>query len=727
MSSKPAYPTRNLRCSALFLGILASSIGPSAMAQQTASLAVNVPVFLPAVTYSAAGSFSYSVAVGDFNGDGKPDLVVASCSPIGSCGGDIEGVVSIMLGNGDGTFGPPTKFGSGGVEGTSVAVADFNGDGKLDIVVTNRYYSADVGVLLGNGDGTFQAAVTYASGGDAPASVAIADVNGDGHPDLVVGNTSSCPGCTDAAWVGVLLGNGDGTFRPVTAYRTGGFANGGVVAVAAADVNGDGRVDIVVGNTCGDSACTTKGSIGVLLGNGDGSFRPAVTYGPIASGFSVLIADVNGDDKPDVLASDSGCTTTAVCTPSTVAVLLGNGDGSFQPPRDFGTGGYASPAIAVADVNGDGKPDLLVANGCAASGNGNCVNVPGTVAVLVGNGDGTFQSPTIYASGGTWISDNLVAADVNGDGKPDLLAVNLFGTDGFGSVAVLLNNTPIAPPLNPTTTALTGIQKYLSATYFATVANATGTALSGTVTFYDGNTVLGTGAIFGNQAVGFETFHHRQVGTIRTITATYSGDANNSPSTSPGLSEIVKAFTWIHLSTSLSPSFVGQQVTFHVSENAVGIYPTDNAITFSDNGKVLGVVPPSGGSWSFTTSFPEARQHSIRADFPGSPFYFPSYAVVTQRVEKYATTTIMRSGYNPSRGGQPVTFVVTVAGSGPSVPTGRVRFLDGTAWIGSGILNGGVATLTHKFARGTHPITALYRGDSAFAQSNSIVLNQVVQ
>lgn len=166
---------------------------------------------------------------------------------------------------------------------------------------------------------------------------------------------------------------------------------------------------------------------------------------------SVAIGDVNGDGKPDLMVA-SGCSrTTAGCPKGTISVLLGNGDGMFRPPVAYDSGGYGANAVAVADVSGDGKLDLVVANSCDSSTNGNCAFfTPGVVGVLLGNGDGTFEAPQTYGSGGYWISDFVAVADVNGDSRPDLLVVNLLGLQqDHGSVGVLLNNIPFdtRPPV----------------------------------------------------------------------------------------------------------------------------------------------------------------------------------------------------------------------------------------------------------------------------------------
>ena len=233
--------------------------------------------FAPAVPYGSGGYDAYSVVVADVNGDGKPDLLVANnCFSSSSC---VNGTVGVLLGNGDGTFQTAVTYGSGGYETLSLAVGDLNGDGKPDLVVANECASSTncvngtVGVLLGNGDGTFQTAVTYGSGGYDTLSLAVGDVNGDGKPDLVVANCGYCGTGNDS--VGVLLGNGDGTFQTAVPYDSGGSTSR---SVAVGDVNGDGKPDLVVANQCVISSNCMNGLVGVLLGNGDGTFQAAVTY-----------------------------------------------------------------------------------------------------------------------------------------------------------------------------------------------------------------------------------------------------------------------------------------------------------------------------------------------------------------------------------------------------------------------------------------------------------------
>jgi hypothetical protein len=217
-------------------------------------------------------------------------------------------------------------------------VADVNGNGHPDLVVANNK-SGTVSVLLGNGNGTFQSAVNFAVG-TTPLSVAVADVNGDGKPDLVVANYGSNT-------VSVLVGKGDGTFQAATNFAVG----TGPKSAAVADVNGDGRADLVVANY--GTSSSPGNTVSVLLGNADGAFQSAVNYTVGSAPREVAVADVNGDGRPDLLTANYGS--------NSVSVLLGNGNGTFKSADNYAVG-TAPVALAVADVNGDGIPDVVMAN-----------------------------------------------------------------------------------------------------------------------------------------------------------------------------------------------------------------------------------------------------------------------------------------------------------------------------------------------------------------------------
>jgi hypothetical protein len=342
-----------------------------------------------------------SVAVGDFNKDGLPDLAVA----------DGSGFVSVLLGNGDGTFQAATDFGVGLAPG-SVAVGDFNGDGILDLAVTHlQYPNGGVSVLLGRGDGTFLPAQNFAAGID-PVFVAVGDFNGDGKPDLAVANGGFFACCLDRRSVSVLLGNGDGTFQAARIV----FFDQGATSVAVGDFNGDGKLDLAVTI----SPPSGPGNVLVLLGNGDGTFQAAQRFAAGSTPASVHVADFNGDRIEDLVVVNGGS--------NSASVLLGNGDGTFRAAQSFAAGSYAG-SVAVGDFNGDGTVDLAVTNGGSNS-----------VSVLLGNGDGTFRAPKSFATGPNPAS--VAVSDFNGDGKLDLATVDPGSSplplDRVSNISVLL-------------------------------------------------------------------------------------------------------------------------------------------------------------------------------------------------------------------------------------------------------------------------------------------------
>ena len=248
----------------------------------------------------------------------------------------------------------------------NVVAADLNGDGKVDLVVASSYADA-LSVFLGNGDGSFGPELLLPSISIGSA-VAVADFNGDGKPDIVTVENSSTGGA-----VRLFLGNGDGTFTSTadTPFYTGSISN---TSLAVGDFNGDGKLDVVVVAEEGPSQAY------VLLGNGDGSFGPAASFGSVNQPFGVAVGDFNGDGKLDLVLADTGN--------SSVAVLFGNGDGTFQQQVEYPANGYAD-ALVVADFNSDGHPDIAVANPGSAGG----------LAVLLNNGNGTFAAPVSYGVG----------------------------------------------------------------------------------------------------------------------------------------------------------------------------------------------------------------------------------------------------------------------------------------------------------------------------------------
>ena len=354
--------------------------------------AVAANILQPAVNYSV-GTGPAAVAVADLNRDGIADLIVAD-NPAGN--------ITVRLGNGAGTFRTPAFYGVGN-QPVAIATGDFNADGQTDVAVANSQ-DGTVSILIGKGDGTFQTATSFAAGPD-PMSLAVADFNGDGIADIVVANFITGGGLNYTTNVGIFLGNGDGTFQSPINYAAGDSPN----SLAVGDFNSDGIPDIAVANL-------NNNNVTVFLGNGDGTMQLVGNYSVSASGsvgpVSIVVADLNGDGSPDLA--------TANLNGNNISVLLGNGNGTFGLPATYsaGTNPYS---IAAGDFNGDGKVDLAVANVSNA-----------TVSVFLGNGNGTFQTAVNYPASAS--PESVAVGDFNGDGRTDLAVANYSNS----TVSVLL-------------------------------------------------------------------------------------------------------------------------------------------------------------------------------------------------------------------------------------------------------------------------------------------------
>jgi len=338
-----------------------------------------------------------SLAVGDFNGDGIPDLAVS------------EFGVNILLGNGDGTFRagvlapgflPYIEF---------FAVGDFNGDGKLDLAVAycnDTFPTSQPGaveILLGNGDGTFNLAAGSPATGNTPTAIATGDFNGDGNLDLTIANGSSNT-------VTILLGNGNGTFTAAASPATGNSPS----SLAVGDFNGDGKPDLAVTNA-------TDNTVTILLGNGDGTFKAAASPVTGSRPSAIAAGDFNGNGKEDLAAANAAG--------NTITILLGNGDGTFTAVTGPAIAGPIFSPITVADFNGDGIVDLAVGG-----------NAP---ALFLGNGDGTF-TPSAPLSPFLYPIQSVVTADLDGDGIADVVDSTEGPDSDGGSVTVFLTETQSA-------------------------------------------------------------------------------------------------------------------------------------------------------------------------------------------------------------------------------------------------------------------------------------------
>jgi Bacterial Ig-like domain (group 3)/FG-GAP-like repeat/FG-GAP repeat len=571
----------------------------------------------------ATNPYPQSVAVADFNGDGKADLAI----PVYD---SANGVVSILLGKGDGTFTAAPAVPVTNMEAGSIVTGDFNGDGKQDFAVTlpDNY---ELLVMLGNGDGTFTEGQTITDT-DGPFFVTTGDFNGDGKADLAVANPAGRN-------VTVLLGNGDGTFTLVSTSVLGGAP----VSIAVGDFNGDGNADLAVANE-------ESNSVTVLLGKGDGTFTeaassPATGVVPL----SIATGDFNGDGKADLAVANSYIDTRDI---GSVTILLGVGDGTFTPAAATPTTGDMPYSISVGDFNGDGKADLVTPN---LGSN--------TATVLLGNGDGTFTTAASPTEGG----DPLFAAvgDFNGDGFADLATVN----NNVGTVTVLLSQftetatatvsgvsplgtgthamdasypgdvnysasvsgtiaftaqpatTTLSLSANPSNTAY-GNQVVLTATLNPSLVQ--GTNATGTVTFYNGGISLGTAAL--SSGVATLNVTSLPVGTD-SITASYAGDANFSGAASSSnqitITAPPPATTALSLSANPTNTTSGGQVVLTATlspSQAKGLNAT-GLVTFYNGSTSLGSTALSSGVATLSVTSLPVGVDSITASYAGDAHF----------------------------------------------------------------------------------------------------------
>jgi hypothetical protein len=412
MKARHARGVRLPHALALVVLLLASLVAGGASGATTA------PTFARA-DYPLFGN---NYVVGDFNGDGSLDLA------------GVGTAAKVRLNNGAGTFGAVVEYAIGG-QGQDNAAGDFNGDGRLDLVVTINNPQIGLSLLTGNGDGTFAAPVNFpnTSGFDSPA-VAAVDLNNDGKLDVVVAHEIACytAPCVASEVISVMIGNGDGTFQPSREIRVG----RGMAQIAVGDFNRDGFKDLALAGV--------QGQVYRLYGVGDGTFVQQPTLTAVVDTFfipvtDIDVADFNGDAIQDLV----------VAVPhngSRTAILIGNADGTFRTPLVLTDPNLSIPQQqAVADYNGDGSQDLALSLGDGSFG---------LMQIRNGNGDGTFQAPRQYllppptsSLGGIFI----VSAHLNGDTKPDIV-LNIGGA--FPSFAVLLNSTGAAPPPTPSAPTL---------------------------------------------------------------------------------------------------------------------------------------------------------------------------------------------------------------------------------------------------------------------------------
>lgn len=500
-----------------------------------------------------------NIASGDFNGDGIPDFVIGNTNKGNNSG------VTVFISNADGTLNPGVNYVSGSTNYSLqyVAVADFNGDGILDIAATDNFNGV-VQIFTGNGDGTFTAGATYATDPATaanPVSLVVGDFNNDGKPDLAVVNNYGGTPATSAT-VGILINNGIGGFNPAVTYA---LSNVATEITAAALVNGNKNLDLVVPlfGACAlnPAPCPHPGTaVAILLGKGDGTFTSQPDFQLGAAYFNpyyAAVGDLNGDGKVDLAVTIEDQKNFH----QGIALALGNGDGTFQAPtllpstvqnafQDVPLPGY----VHIVDLNKDGVPDLVYSNSQFS-----------TVGVLYGQGGGAFYDPIEFpADRWAW---GLALVDFNGDGATDVVVSG--NSLDFSGVAVLFNTggvkTTLTPSANPSSPGA-------AVTYTATLASPVKgiTAIpTGKVTFSNGGTALGSATV---SATGVATFKTSPLpGGTYNITAQYSGDGNFLPTTSAVLVEMVPAYSLSANSNSQTVN-PGSAASYKITQAILGGY-----------------------------------------------------------------------------------------------------------------------------------------------------------
>src|SRR3954469_10546376 len=601
-----------------------------------------------------------------------------------------------------------------GDDPVDLAVADLNGDGTPDIVTVNRH-DGTLTFLRGNGDGTFSEVGGFPIG-SFPAAIELADLNGDGAADLVVADK-------DNGTVDVVLGDGNGGFLPQTNLAT---ADTLPLSVAVGDLNGDGKLDLVTG-----SAAWGDTSVSVLLGNGDGTFQEQVPYSVPGASNAVALADLNGDGKADLVAGSSF-----------TSVLLGNGDGTFQAPDVVGYGGYS---VAIADLNGDQILDLVKTQGTSVLvqlGNGDgtfqeqtsYADGPGSfrvavadldgdgrpdlavdgdygVQVLLGNGDGTFQPAQSFSVD---LPHAVAIADLNNDGKPDIVTVN--ATDTMS----ILFNTPNVPP----TIRLFDDTGASASDNITVNPILTGTGTPGTAgTLMEGTTVLGTRMADGTGTWGFifPTLPTEGSHTVKVNTAGCSA----SLALTLDRSLVTPTIGLPHDTGASASDHVTSDATLTGTTDAgaaVGVYDLTGVITGGNPNPVLlaTVTADAGGTWSYTPSLPDGP-HVFMAHATDLAGNVRDSGPLYMTLDTTAPTIRLFDDTGASASDN---ITVNPILTGTATPGTAVTLMEGTTVLGTGTVDGtGRWAFLPTIEQGSHTVTVNTAGGSsslAFTFDNSL-------
>jgi hypothetical protein len=595
------------------------------------------------------------LTAGDFNGAASPvDLAVAT-----------PAAVQILTGSGAGAFTTGSTIPLPAA-GTPFLAGNFTGS-ATDIVLLSQDPLTQFGTVTyetNSGTGIFTAgatsSITDGGIGFSPLFATTGDFNGDGHTDLAI--VGRAPGISSLT-LAVLLSDNDGTFTEANDYSVSTSNSISINTgdgILAADL-GNGHTDVVVNDF-------SSGSLDVFMGNGDGSFN-ALGGTPFAASL-ITAAAITGSPDLDIVGANS----------NQLNVLIGDGAGGFRVGSSPVTLANPIMALGAADYDGDGKADVITDQG-----------------LLLSNGDGTFQAPIALpqtTGGGGALTGMLSSADINGDGKPDVVGLDAAGnavdsalntSTGASSVAVTSN---AARP-----GALTDVQ------FTAKVSSAFPGVPSGTVDFFDAGTQIGSATVSGGSAV-FDAGTTLTLGT-HTITATYNGDSSFGPSTSAPITQMILPASITTVTSSDNPALPGDTITFTATVVGVGGVPTGN-VEFFDGATDLGGGTLNGADTAaLSTAVLAAGQHSITAQYQGDLIFGTSAsAVLTQSVGQPTLVPIVTASTVPAHvvGGSKVhgNATITLTNVTPATITGAVTinlFASPDANVADGVM---VTAIPHK-------------------------------